>query len=491
MNSYILNPDYVLRHDLKRTYIIQMQGNNGNLRDWVSMVHPIQAMILSFFSKPKPYKKVLKEIASFLDISVEKATDIITPFLENKEDVYTEYSGQQFSIPSCILIETSKNKSPIREYNVEEFLYDEGDFVSKRFYNAPLNITFMPSNTCVTDCIYCYADKNSKTGKILSIERLKEIVDEANELQIMRFSLVGGEIFTFPKWLELLTYIKKKHLIVDRLSTKFPLKEKDISNLKEIGISQVQISLDSLIPETLCKILGTKPEYIEKIKKTIRLFCEYDFDVTVTSILVPMNCNMENMLSIYNFIKDIKGITGWSLRPAFPSIYKEASAEFIPSKKQIDELFEAMEEIKKEEKIYIDYDKTFLERGYVEAEGGSKNFKGAECSSNRSHIFVLPDGKVTICEQLYWKPHFIVGDLTHQSIKEVWNSERAMWFYNLETSQLSDGNPCKTCGLFKECYRNMNRCWAEVVKAYGDECWDYPDPRCKLAPEMKTNLIYQ
>ncbi|MCL1850005.1 MAG: SPASM domain-containing protein [Bacteroidetes bacterium] len=200
---------------------------------------------------------------------------------------------------------------------------------------------------------------------------------------------------------------------------------------------------------------------------------------------------MENMLSIYNFIKNISGITGWSLRPAFPSIYKEASADFIPSKKQIDDLFSDMEAVKAEEKISIDYDKTFFERGYVSAEGGSKNFDGAECSSNRSHIFVLPDGKVTICEQLYWKPHFIIGDLTYQSIKEVWNSERALWFYNLEASQLSDGNPCKTCDIFKECYRNMNRCWAEVVKAYGDEHWDYPDPRCKLAPEMKTNLIYQ
>jgi radical SAM protein with 4Fe4S-binding SPASM domain len=278
---------------------------------------------------------------------------------------------------------------------------------------------------------------------------------------------------------------------VDRLSTKFPLKEKDISNLKNIGINQVQISLDTLIPENLSKILSVAPKYVEEIKKTISLFCNYGFDVTITSILLPINCNMVDMLSIYNFIKELKGITGWSLRPAFPSIYKEASADFIPSKKQIEDLFVAMEELKGEKIINIDYDKTFLERGYVSAEGGSKNFEGAECSSNRSHIFVLPDGKVTICEQLYWKPHFIVGDLTHQSIKEVWNSERALWFYNLETEQLSDSNPCKTCEIFKECYRNMNRCWAEVVKAYGDDHWDYPDPRCKLAPEMKTNLIYQ
>jgi len=491
MKSYIFNHDYVLRHDHKRTYIIQRHAHNGALKDWAEMIHPVQAMILSFFSKPKPYDIVLKEVASFLDLSVEKVSEMITPFLENKEDVYTEYEGNKFSIPCNILIEASKNKAPIREYSVEEFLYEESDFVSKRFYDAPLNITYMPSNTCLTDCIYCYADKESKPGEQLSIERLKEIIDEAKELRMMRFNLVGGEIFTFPKWLELITYIKKNDFFVDRLSTKVPLKEKDIANLKAIGIYQVQISLDTLIPENLCKILRTHPGYVEEMKKTISLFSAYGFDTTIASVLVPLNCNMENMLSIYNFIKDLPNITAWSLRPAFPSIYKEASEDFVPSKKQIDDLFEAMETLKTEEKIHIEYDKTFLDRGYVSAEGGSKNFSGAECSSNRSHIFVLPDGKVTICEQLYWKPHFIVGDLTHQSIKEVWNSERSLWFYNLEAAQLSDSNPCKTCDIFKECYRNMNRCWAEVVKAYGDEHWDYPDPRCKLAPEMKTNLIYQ
>jgi hypothetical protein len=30
-----------------------------------------------------------------------------------------------------------------------------------------------------------------------------------------------------------------------------------------------------------------------------------------------------------------------------------------------------------------------------------------------------------------------------------------------------------------------------ITNCHRDEHWDYPDPRCKLAPEMKTNLIYQ
>jgi len=62
--------------------------------------------------------------------------------------------------------------------------------------------------------------------------------------------------------------------------------------------------------------------------------------------------------------------------------------------------------------------------------------------------------------------------------------------YGAYTS-LSEDNPCKVCEIFDSCYKNMNRCWAEVVKAYGDENWDYPDPRCKMAPKMRTNLIYQ
>jgi radical SAM protein with 4Fe4S-binding SPASM domain len=213
------------------------------------------------------------------------------------------------------------------------------------------------------------------------------------------------------------------------------------------------------------------------------------FDTTIASVITTDNCDIENMTSIYDYIKDIKGITDWGLRPAFPSIYKNNSYSFTPTGEQIYKLFDEVEKLKAGAPFPITYDKTFLERGYSETKGGSQNFKGAECSANRSHIFILPDGKVTLCEQLYWKPHFIMGDLSQQTIKEVWHSERAMWFANLDKQQLQDGNPCKTCAIFDACYRNMNRCWAEVVKAYGDEYWDYPDPRCELAPPHKVNKL--
>lgn len=32
--------------------------------------------------------------------------------------------------------------------------------------------------------------------------------------------------------------------------------------------------------------------------------------------------------------------------------------------------------------------------------------------------FVLPDGKVSACEQLYWHPQFIIGDLKNNLLRK-------------------------------------------------------------------------
>jgi hypothetical protein len=55
---------------------------------------------------------------------------------------------------------------------------------------------------------------------------------------------------------------------------------------------------------------------------------------------------------------------------------------------------------------------------------------------------------------------------------------------------LKPSNPCSTCEIFENCYNNMNRCWSEVLKAYGQSNWDFPDPRCSLAPEMINDLNF-
>jgi len=113
------------------------------------------------------------------------------------------------------------------------------------------------------------------------------------------------------------------------------------------------------------------------------------------------------------------------------------------------------------------------------------------CSGNLSGMVLLPDGKVTLCEELYWNKDFIIGDLTKNNILEVWQSEKALRLWDLQQSSLSDDNPCKTCQDFTSCRKGLGVCWKAIIAYYGKDKYLYPDPRCPKAPEPIYNAYYE
>ncbi|ALS10062.1 hypothetical protein ABE82_26235 (plasmid) [Paenibacillus peoriae] len=111
-----------------------------------------------------------------------------------------------------------------------------------------------------------------------------------------------------------------------------------------------------------------------------------------------------------------------------------------------------------------------------------KNFwERAYCTANRRGVVVLPDGKVTICEELYNHEHFIIGDLTKQTLLEVWNSPKALELAYPQQAAVSNG-PCHDCSDFQRCHEGLGRCVREALKAYGYDQHYAPDPRCPRAP---------
>ena len=89
---------------------------------------------------------------------------------------------------------------------------------------------------------------------------------------------------------------------------------------------------------------------------------------------------------------------------------------------------------------------------------------------------------------MYWNPRFIIGDLQKQTIQEVWNSPRALELAFPKKENFRNESFCKKCSIFAECYEYHNKCYADVLKAYGDENWDFPDPRCKFAQPFINEL---
>ncbi len=223
--------------------------------------------------------------------------------------------------------------------------------------------------------------------------------------------------------------------------------------------------------------------------ETILLFDKYNINYNIATILTKQNANKPGILELYNFISKLKNIKYWDLRTAFPSLYSDIAFEdFMINSNEADEIYKYVEILNLEKKISLNFDKIDSKK-YRVSNKGSRFFNGSKCSALATHMFILPDGKVTICEQLYWNENFIIGNILTQSIEEIWNSPRSLELAFPNQQKLRDKIVCKSCEIFDDCTNEYhNKCWVDTMKAYGKNNWDYADPRCVKAPKLKYKM---
>ncbi len=132
--------------------------------------------------------------------------------------------------------------------------------------------------------------------------------------------------------------------------------------------------------------------------------------------------------------------------------------------------------LRKEEYVSTHKEKAFQER--------------ALCTGGTRSAVLLPNGDMTICEELYDHPAFILGNVRKKTIKDIWNSPKAASLYQAPTDSQST-SPCKKCSSRTTCRTGAGVCWKLVIMAYGHQHWDYPDPRCPKAPKFLKDFYYE
>jgi radical SAM protein with 4Fe4S-binding SPASM domain len=493
-SKFILNPDYIYRNDKHRVLLYTTSKTSGySAKSWFGMIHPVQAMILSFFSQGRPFVDTIQLISRFLAVDHKKALQMIMPFVENKTSLKANYQGNTFLFPKNIII---REDYPTRKrtFSPEDMICENRDFTTKRLYTAPLHITLMLTNKCVTRCKYCYADITTKPENVLSTEEIFKLIHQAHQMNFRNVNLIGGEVLLHKDWPVILKELTTHGFFPEIISTKMPITEKIITSIKESQYTNnIQISLDALSSPLLEASLCVNSQYLEKVKKGIRLLDESGLGYQIATILTKYNDQPKYMSDLYTFLKTLKNIKSWRIAPAMNSLYKN-HLDFIKIKTDrtsVESLYTFIEkEIIPNANFPVVLNRSYLDRGFYEAKDGSASFKGAGCSALNSHLFILPDGKVTICEQLYWNPNFIIGDIRKNSLTEIWNSPKALALAHMKNESLQTKSKCKACLQFQSCYEQRNRCWADVIKSYGDQNWDFPDPRCKKAPKMTYDISF-
>ena len=276
-----------------------------------------------------------------------------------------------------------------------------------------------------------------------------ELIEEANSLPVHLINLMGGEIFLHPDWQIILKKLVDLNLSPEYISTKYPLTGEIINSIIKTGFANpVQTSLDACSSVLLMKTLSVKKDYLLKVLQGIKKLDNSGLKYRITSVLTTYNTKNDVIEKLFNFISELKNISDWRITPAVNSNWIEYAKfrKFKPDKKEIESLYDFIEsEIMQYSTVPILLNRPALNRIFHYCRTGSKDFIGVKYSALNNQLFVLPDGKATVCEQLYWSPQFIGGDVSINTISEVWNSIKAQKLLNLRREYVQNNSPCKVC----------------------------------------------
>lgn len=488
---YIVNPGYVLVPDGSRALLVSLDDIDHSVEyndNCTNCIHPFNAQLLAFFNGTDTLDAILVKASEYFGLEIDEIANILAGYIENEKPFSIPYKENSMYFPINVLVDKTKIKDTYRTYRVEDFVSNgEVDLTSQRT-SFPLGLNLELTMKCHTDCVYCYANRKMHTPE-MPLETVLSIIRQAKKTGVLNFDVNGGEVLLHPYYKEIIS-----ELLVNgyspTISTKVPVKRDKLQTLKDIGVKSIQISLDSVNPETLSKILKVPSSYADEIKETFRLVEEIGLDLKVHNVLNSHNCSEEEVDNLVEYLTGFKNLKSLHFTPAGYSLYKEGQFEqFRPSKKFMARMQEKAEELgKRYLAIKINSGEPDLQEDY-ECDARKKHFSTrATCTGNMRNMVILPDGRVTICEELYDHPGFIIGDLTKNTINEVWNSDKAKSLFFLSQQLISEKSACKVCGKFDNCRQGRGVCWKMVMYAYGKENWDFPDPRCPDAPDMFNDI---
>jgi len=400
--------------------------------------------------------------------------------IDNEEDLTVPlFDLGNSALPAHFIIEKPDNidyiNNILSQDKLNAILNEEIDMKTVRNY-IPNSLTLMLGNKCVTNCIYCYANTSHKVDSFLSLKRIKELIREAYNLGMSDFEIGGGDFFVYPNWEEVLNELHK-YSFEPFISTKFPIDEKIVEKLLKNNVRFIQLSIDSIDNKEIQKILNVKEDYLDKVLKGVKLLNDAGIGINIKPVITKYNDSESSLLNLIEYFSKYEMVKNISIAPAAHSMYKPFN--YATSSDKLDNLKKIINNIEHK------YNFPIIFQGYeqkVDIETKEKSFNNRSlCSGNVTSFYILPDGKVTICEQMYWHPFFILGDVTQQSIMDVWISDKALSLWNYNQDEVREESPCKKCEDFEKCRRGRGNCWRCAIAAYGNDNFDYPAPNCPKA----------
>lgn len=281
-------------------------------------------------------------------------------------------------------------------------------------YRHPRTFNLEPTNACNLKCPMCPRDQSKREVGYLDMGLARKIIDEGKDYGPRNFVLhKDGEPLLHPEIVEIVRYIKK----ADPQNTAYIstngllLTEEMGKEFIEIGLDQLHISIGAAKDKTYSKVRGAS---LVKVEENVKRFLEVKRQKRVGKPVVTLQIiKMEETINeIDLFIKK----------------WRPYNVEFsVPD---------------------------FLTWGGVEDNPILHTQRTAQHRYPCHSLWLAPsinwDGTVSVC-CIDWNADEIIGDLTRQTLTEVWQGEKIKRYrqYHL-TGEYHKILLCEQCNYWRE-----------------------------------------
>jgi len=157
------------------------------------------------------------------------------------------------------------------------------------------------TDRCNLRCTYCMPAEGIAylpEKKLLSWEEMLRIVHVLNQLGIRKVRITGGEPFVRPGLMDFLQELAKIENLEICLTTNGVLLENHLDSLLNLGVKNVNLSLDSLDSERFFKI--TRRNDFDQVYRNLMRMMEANFRVKLNAVVMH-GMNETDILPLVNF----------------------------------------------------------------------------------------------------------------------------------------------------------------------------------------------
>jgi radical SAM protein with 4Fe4S-binding SPASM domain len=369
-------------------------------------------------------------------------------------------------------------------YNPEKFIVSKNIFVLPNRLKSPIRLLIYPTGNCTTNCIYCYADlENLRKFKDMSLEQWTKIFAEAKKLGIICVDITGGDLFARKDSVDFICKLIEYEFLFF-LSTKSYISAKDAEKIviagfknKVFGVErEFQLSIDHTY-ESITKLMVNADDYADRIEKTALNLIDVGIIPIIKSVITPFNFkNLEEMILRFKKL----GIIEFNLAKYENSFYRHKDLYSLTVEQEI-YVHEMIEKLASENediiitgnfvkniKVSIENQNDLYKENNKEKLDSIQNSNILQrtieevtgCTAGRTTLGILPNGQACLCEKMRMIEPFVFGDLTTQSIVEVWNSKELKQIC-FPSRKMFTNTLCESCKDFEECVLTKGQCFRD------------------------------